>query len=68
MVELGVPPLDAIRAGTWGSACALGLDEEIGTVERGKWADLVVLDGDPLDDISALGQVWRVLQRGKVII
>lgn len=67
MVEAGVPPMDAIRAGTWGSARALGLECEIGTIECGKWADMVVLDGDPLTDITAVGRVWRVLQRGKVV-
>jgi imidazolonepropionase-like amidohydrolase len=67
MVEAGMPSLDAIRAGTWGSARALGLESEIGTIERGKWADLVVLDGDPLADIAAVGRVWCVIQHGKVV-
>lgn len=67
MVEAGVPPVDAIRAGTWGSARAMGLEGETGTIECGKWADLVVLDGDPLIDITALGRVSCVLQRGKVV-
>jgi imidazolonepropionase-like amidohydrolase len=43
------------------------LEDETGTIERGKWADLVVLDGDPLIDITALGRVSCVLQRGKVV-
>jgi imidazolonepropionase-like amidohydrolase len=67
MVKAGMPSPDAIRAGTWGSACALGLEGEIGTIERGKWADLVVLDGDPLADIAAVGRVWCVIQHGKVV-
>ncbi len=67
MVEAGVPPVDAIRAGTWGSARAMGLEGETGTIECGKWADLVVLDGDPLIDITALGRVSYVLQHGKVV-
>lgn len=67
MVEAGLPPMDAIRAGTWGSARALGLEGETGTIERGRLADLVVLDGDPLTDIAALGRVAYVVQRGKVV-
>ncbi|MBI2528081.1 MAG: amidohydrolase family protein [Candidatus Rokubacteria bacterium] len=67
MAEAGVPPLDAIRAGTWGSARALGLEDELGTIECGKWADLVVLDGDPLVDLTAVSRVWCVLQHGTVV-
>lgn len=67
MVDAGVPPLDAIRAGTWGSARALGLEDELGTIACGKWADLVVLDGDPLVDLTALSRVWCVLQHGSVV-
>jgi imidazolonepropionase-like amidohydrolase len=67
MIEAGMPALAAIRAATWGSARALGLEEEIGTLEPGKGADLVILDGDPLADIAALGRVWRVIQRGKIV-
>jgi len=67
MVEAGVPPADAIRAATWGSARAMGLEGETGTIECGKWADLVVLDGDPLADITAIGRIAQVLHRGKVV-
>jgi imidazolonepropionase-like amidohydrolase len=67
MVEAGVSPIDAIRAATWGSARALGLEGETGTIERGKWADLVVLDGDPLVDITAIGRVVYVIQHGKLV-
>ena len=52
MIQAGMPTLEAIRAGTWGSARALGLESEIGTLERDKIADLVILDGNPLTDIS----------------
>jgi imidazolonepropionase-like amidohydrolase len=69
MVEYGMSPLAALRAATHGSARALGLSEEVGTVQKGKWADLIVLEqgADPLTDVEALGRVEIVIQRGVVI-
>jgi hypothetical protein len=51
LVAAGIPPLDAIRAGTGASARILGAEADLGTIEVGKWADLVLLDADPLADI-----------------
>src|SRR5439155_208422 len=48
MVDFGLAPHDALVAATSGGAYALGLLEEIGTIEPGKRADLLVVDGDPL--------------------
>ncbi len=60
-VEAGVSPMDAIRSATIVPARVLGMAGEVGTVEAGKRADLLVLDGDPLDDISAIRQgAWVV--------
>jgi imidazolonepropionase-like amidohydrolase len=50
-VEAGLSPLDAIRAATAVPAEVMGLSSDVGTIEAGKRADLVVLDGDPLGDI-----------------
>jgi imidazolonepropionase-like amidohydrolase len=50
-VEAGLSPLDAIRAATAVPAAVMGLSRDVGTIEAGKRADLVVLDGDPLSDI-----------------
>jgi imidazolonepropionase-like amidohydrolase len=49
---------------TAGNARILGMDEEIGTIESGKLADLVAVDGDPLSDISALDRVKLVVKGG----
>lgn len=70
MTEHGLNSLGAIRAATLGSAKALGLSEEIGTVQAGKWADLLVLDegADPIADITSLSMVWMVVKQGKVVV
>lgn len=54
LVEAGLSPMEAIVAATRTSAAALGLEDEIGTLEAGKKADLLVLRVDPLADISSL--------------
>jgi imidazolonepropionase-like amidohydrolase len=69
LTTLGMTPLQAITAGTRTSAELLGLQGEIGTLEAGKHADLVVCDGDPLADITVLADpanVVLVAQRGAV--
>jgi len=65
-VAAGLTPSEAIQAATLVPARALGLDGEIGTVARGKRADLVVLDADPLVDISALRRTRYVVTNGKL--
>jgi imidazolonepropionase-like amidohydrolase len=69
LADAGLGVAAAIRAATAGSACALGLTD-VGTVEPGRVADLVVIDGDPLDDPSILlepDRVRLVLQAGRVV-
>ena len=61
LAEGGLGAAAAIRAATWGSAQALGLGDEIGTIEVGKRADLVLVDGDPLADPSILLDPARIL-------
>ncbi len=58
----GIDPLDVITISTLNPAKALGIDDEVGTVEVGKQADLMIVDGDPLADITALRNIsWTVL-------
>lgn len=65
LVEAGLTPLAALRAATLGPARALELVGDVGTVEVGKAADLVVLDGDPLADIRNLRRIRGVVVRGR---
>ena len=67
MIHHGLTPADALLSATSVAAEALGLDEYVGTVEAGKLADLLVVDGDPLEHPELLrdsGRIWLVLQLG----
>ncbi|MCA1757275.1 MAG: amidohydrolase family protein [Bacteroidales bacterium] len=66
-VKNGYTPMEAIEAATRIGAEALGIDRTLGTIERGKTADLIVVDGDPLRDISELRNVVMVIQNGKTV-
>ena len=66
MVEHGLSPMQALVAATRSAAENLGMDHEIGTLEVGKLADLVLVDGDPVADISATGRVALVVKDGVV--
>jgi imidazolonepropionase-like amidohydrolase len=65
-VQAGFTPMDAIQAATIVPAQVMGLDKETGTVEVGKRADLVVLDGNPLDDIHNIRRIRYVVANGKL--
>jgi len=68
LVELiGLDPVAAIRAATLNAAQWLGVDDEVGTVEVGKRADLVACDGRPTTDISALRSLRFVMKAGKIV-
>jgi imidazolonepropionase-like amidohydrolase len=60
MIEHGVGPTEALSAATHGSAVALGIDSEVGTIEPGKLADLVLVDGDPSRTPSHLTDPARI--------
>ena len=70
LVSLGMGPMDAIRATTIRGAELLGLSDRLGTVEVGKAADILVVDGDPLEDISVLcapERIATVFQNGEIV-
>jgi imidazolonepropionase-like amidohydrolase len=64
-VEAGFTPLEAIQAATIVPARVMGMDGELGTIEAGKRADLVVVEGDPLADIRALRKISTVVTGGR---
>lgn len=65
LVKSGFAPLDAIAAATSVAAEAIGMGDQIGTIEEGKFADIISVKGNPLDDIKALSQVDLILVAGK---
>jgi imidazolonepropionase-like amidohydrolase len=67
MQEAGMTPLQIIVAATRHAAHVCNLDQEIGTLEVGKAADILVVDGDPLEDIHALTKARRVLREGATV-
>jgi imidazolonepropionase-like amidohydrolase len=66
MVKGGMTPHEALRAATWNGARYLGLDADIGSLEPGKLADLVVIDGDVLRDIRVSDRVAQVMVCGRL--
>lgn len=66
MVEAGMPEMEAIRSATYHAAVLLNQEENLGTIEAGKYADLVAVDGNPLQDISLLSEIHFVMRDGEV--
>jgi len=67
LVASGLTPEQAIHAGTGGAARILGADKDLGTIEVGKWADLVILDADPLADIRNSRRIWQIVHNGRLV-
>ena len=65
-VDYGMTPMQALRTGTTVAADLLGWSDKVGTVEAGKWADLVAVSGDPLKDITEVERVKFVMKAGVV--
>jgi len=65
-VQAGMTPLQALRAATIQPATLLGVADRLGTIEKGKLADLLIVDSDPTQDITALRTIRLVMKGGKV--
>jgi len=66
-VRLGMTPLQAIQTSTVNDADLLGWSNKVGTLEPGKWADVIAVDGDPLKDVTTLEHVKFVMKGGTVV-
>jgi imidazolonepropionase-like amidohydrolase len=67
MVKLGLSPLQSIQAATVNASDLLGWADRVGTLEAGKFADIIAVDGDPLADVHVLENVRFVMKGGDVI-
>ena len=67
MVDLGMPPVDALRSATTSAAELIGVAQKLGTLEKGKLADVIAMPGDPTTDITTTERVWFVMKEGKII-
>jgi imidazolonepropionase-like amidohydrolase len=67
LVRGGMTPLQALQAATINGATLLSLDKDMGTIEPGKYADLVAVSGDPLSDITVMEHVEWVMKGGSVV-
>jgi imidazolonepropionase-like amidohydrolase len=65
-VNYGMTPMQAIRTATTSAAELLGWSDKMGTIEAGKWADLVAVSGDPLKDVTELQRVKFVMKSGAI--
>jgi len=67
LVESGLSPAESIRCATLNNARALGRDDQLGTIEPGKLADLVLLDANPLERISNTRKIAKVFRGGLAV-
>jgi imidazolonepropionase-like amidohydrolase len=67
MVDLGLQPIDALKAATGNAADLFGIAQKTGTLEKGKSADVIAMPGDPTADITATERVSFVMKEGKII-
>lgn len=63
----GYSPMQALQSVTRNSAASIGVDDRVGTLEPGKEADLIVVDGNPAKDVDALWNVAEVFFAGKKV-
>jgi imidazolonepropionase-like amidohydrolase len=65
-VKIGMSPTEAVKAATLNVADLIGIRDHAGSLEPGKWADIIAVNGDPTEEIAAIKQVVFVMKAGKV--
>ncbi|NBC03128.1 MAG: amidohydrolase family protein [Bacteroidetes bacterium] len=66
MVDAGLTPMEALQSATLNPARYFEMEDELGTIEEGKWADLLILDANPLEDIENTLEIHAVIKQGKL--
>jgi imidazolonepropionase-like amidohydrolase len=67
MVDFGMTPIDALKSATATDADLLGIAQKVGTLEKGKLADIIAMPGDPTVDITATERISFVMKEGKIV-
>ena len=67
LTQFGASPLEALKAATLNAAAVCGMEDSIGSLEKGKIADIIGVEGNPLEDIGTLQGVKTVIQEGRVV-
>ncbi|TKB56194.1 metal-dependent hydrolase family protein [Ferrimonas aestuarii] len=67
MVKAGMPEMEAIKSATVNAATLLGAEDQLGSISEGRYADMVVVEGDPLENIAVLEQPFQVYKGGSVV-
>ena len=68
LLASGLTPMEVIEASTRNAARVCGHGDELGTLEPGKLADAIIVDGNPLEDIEAMSRVLVVIKGGEVVV
>jgi imidazolonepropionase-like amidohydrolase len=66
MNQAGMPTLEVLRSATWNASELIGISDKTGSIEKGKWADIVAVEGDPVKDLEVMGKMKFVMKDGVV--
>jgi len=67
LVEAGLTPMEALKTATLNPARYFGMEDELGSIEEGMWADLIILNSNPLDNIQNTEEIHTVIKQGNVL-